>query len=149
VAQTGGQFTIEQSVIANGGGTSSGGVFSVAGTNTQSVAGTLSTSVQFGIHGGFWQGAPPISPTAATVSVSGRIVTADGRGIRMVKVTMFRSDGTSQTALSSSFGYYNFDDVLAGQNIVITASAKRYAFQQPTVIVYVGDNLSDINFVAY
>ena len=35
ISQSGGQFKIEQAVIATGGGTSSGGGFAVAGTNSQ------------------------------------------------------------------------------------------------------------------
>jgi hypothetical protein len=53
-AQTGGNFTITQSVIAGGGQNSAGGAFSVDGTVGQAVAGANLTGGMFSLAVGFW-----------------------------------------------------------------------------------------------
>ena len=63
--QSGGTFTITQSVIANGGGTSGGSTFSVTGTTGQSLAGTLSNGAPFNVRGGFWQNSSSSNVTVA------------------------------------------------------------------------------------
>src|SRR5438445_2377704 len=74
---TGGQFTLDQSVIASGGGTSSSGAFTVEGTAGQPVAGQKASNSPFSVHAGFWNG-EPLGPSAASVTVRGRVQTADG-----------------------------------------------------------------------
>ena len=66
VAQSGGNFTIEQSVIASGGGTSNGGSFTVESTSGQAVAGGLIGNQPFNLFSGFWTPdsfAPTPTPT--------------------------------------------------------------------------------------
>lgn len=80
VAQT---YSVDWSKVAGGGGTSTGGVYSVSGTVGQPEAGGLLTNGQFSIIGGFWAlpqavqvaGAPlllitPATPGSATISWS-------------------------------------------------------------------------------
>lgn len=86
--------------------------------------------------------------TAASVSVGGRILTADGRGIRNTRVILTDSSGTTRTALSSNFGFYNFENIPAGETVIITVAAKRYAFSQPQQVLNVQDNVGDLNFTA-
>ena len=88
------------------------------------------------------------TPTAARVSVSGRVTTADGRGIRNVSVTLTDANGNSRSALSSTFGYYRFADVAAGATYVIAARAKRFTFAEPTQILNVVEDAEDVNFIA-
>jgi hypothetical protein len=143
-AQSGGTFEIRQSVIA-GGGESSGGTFSVAGTSGQAMANTLSGS-QYSLRSGFWQ--PDLAPSAAMVTLSGRVTTADGRGIRNVRVSLTDQSGNARYAMTSSFGYYLFEDITAGQTVVISVTAKRYIFSTPTRILTVDEGLADIDFTA-
>ena len=53
---SGGGFSVEKSVIANGGGTSSGGGFSVSGTSGQNAAGKNPINAAFSHQSGFWVG---------------------------------------------------------------------------------------------
>ena len=53
-AQSGGSFEIKQSVIASGGGSGTGGTFSLDGTIGQPLAGTTSGGASFSILSGFW-----------------------------------------------------------------------------------------------
>jgi hypothetical protein len=144
-AQSGGTFEIRQSVLAGGGGESSGGTCSVAGTSGQAVANSSSGS-PYSLRSGFWQG--DLAPSAALVTLSGRVTTADGRGIRNVRVSITDQNGNVRYALTSSFGYYLFDDIAAGQTVVISIAAKRYVFANPTRILSVQEGLADIDFTA-
>lgn len=84
--------------------------------------------------------------TAASVSISGRIVTPDGRGLRNAKVILTDASGNSRTTTSSQFGYYRFNNVEVGQIYVITVASKKYQFLPQTVTVT--EEVSDLNFAA-
>jgi predicted outer membrane repeat protein len=88
------------------------------------------------------------APTAATVTVSGRVTTAQSRGIRNVVVTMTDSNGNIRTATTTSFGYFRFDDVAAGETYIFAARGKRFSFGQNTQVHSIMEDTSNINFVA-
>ena len=147
-AQTGGSFLITQSVVAAGGGqNSSGGTFSLDGTTGQSVAGNALTGVPFAVTSGFWN-FTPFAPTAAQVIISGRVRTADGRGIRNVLVSLTAPDGTTRTVQTSTFGYYRFNNIPVGATYIVSVSAKKFTFSQPTVVLSVSEEIGELDFVA-
>ena len=77
--------------------------------------------------------------------VSGQVTTPDGRGLRGATVSITDGDGVKRTVITSSLGFYSFDDIeIAGEYIVAVAS-KRYRFAPRTV--QVTGTHSDINFV--
>jgi hypothetical protein len=86
------------------------------------------------------------SPTAANVSVSGRLLSANGRGISNTSVTMTNAEGVSRTVRSNSFGYFIFDNVTVGNTYVIGAKSKEYTFTPR--IINVTDELTDFELVA-
>jgi hypothetical protein len=145
-AQSGGSYAITESVIATGGGSSAAGQYSTTGTSGQSLTGTQSTGGAYSVSGGFWQ--PVFTPTAANVGVSGRIMTANGNGIRGCIVTLTGGSGVSRSSLSTSFGYFRFDNVEAGQTYVIGIQSKRYQFANGTQIIPVTDEITDLVFTA-
>ncbi len=85
-------------------------------------------------------------PTAAGVSVSGRVVTGDGAGIRNAVVTITNGNGISRRVNTSSFGYYLISELPAGESYVMTVTSKRHQFASQ--VVTLTDNLSDLNFIA-
>jgi Carboxypeptidase regulatory-like domain len=87
-----------------------------------------------------------VVPTAASVSVSGQVLSADGKGLSRVSVSITDSNGNIRTAVSNTFGYYKFDDVRAGDTYILQVSSKKYQFSNPTQIVSVNDNIADLNF---
>ncbi len=87
-----------------------------------------------------------LGPVAAEASVSGRVATADGRGIRNARVSMTLPNGEVRTVLSSTFGYYRFDEIEVGQTVIINVNSKQFQFNPQ--IVSVQDNLDDVNFIA-
>jgi hypothetical protein len=145
-AQTGGTFQLEQTVIAAGGGRNSGGSFALDATVGQTLAGGVSQGVRFSVQNGFWTF--NIAPTAALVSIGGRVITADGRGIRNARVLLTAPDGTARLAATGAFGYYRFGDVAVGETYVLTVFSKRFVFDNPTLIVSVMDELRNLDFVA-
>jgi hypothetical protein len=106
-------------------------------------AGTL-TMVTNGFIAGGW-GLEFLPPTSAGVEVSGRVLTSDGRGIRNAVVTMTGADGTKRTAVSSSFGYYRFEGVQAGETVIVSASSRSYRFKPRAVQVF--DPITDLDLV--
>lgn len=86
------------------------------------------------------------TPTAANVSISGRILTPDGAGLINAKVILTDAHGNSRTAVSTSFGYYRFDQIAVGQVYFLNVASKRYQFSPQVVTVM--EELNDLNFSA-
>ncbi len=143
---TGGNYTLDQSVIASGGGTNSaGGNYALDGTIGQTIAGTRSTGSPFAVAGGFWT-ANVVAPTAAPVTVSGRVLTMDGSGLRNARVILTDAQGNSQTVLSGIRGGFQFTDVSAGETYIISVAARRYVFASQAV--FASEDISSLVFSA-
>jgi hypothetical protein len=130
----GGEYSIERSVIAGGGDSSSNGPFSVTGTAGQGAAGTRSTRELTILTGGFWQS--DLRPTAARVSVSGRVLDPMRRNIARAVISLTALDGTVRSAITNTFGYYKIDGLEAGQTYILSASSRRYRFTPIPVNVF-------------
>lgn len=141
-------LTLEQSATAGGGGKSSdaGGAFTVEGTIGQAVTNT-SRAASLTVKSGFFTAAV-VAPTAATVSIGGRIRTTSGRGIRNVRVTLTDQNGNQRTAISGIFGVFRFSNVIVGETYTLTAVGRRYNFVEPTIVVLITEGSSSINFTA-
>lgn len=139
-------YTLEQSVIASGGGQgSAGGSFSIDGTIGQAIAGTNSTNSPFTVQGGFWTAAP-LAPTAASVTVAGRVLTGGGNGLTNARVVLTAPNGESRTVTTSSFGYYRFDDIAVGETYIISVVSRRYQFAPQ--VISVSDEIVNLDFTA-
>lgn len=144
-----GNYKLDQAVIASGGGTSGSATFSVQGTSGQAVAGTASSNgVNYAVRSGFWS-PNAFAPTSAGALISGRVITADGRGITNAVLTL--SGGalfTPRTIQTSGFGYFTFEDVEIGQSYVLTIKSKRFMFSQNSQFIALMDNVTGIVFQA-
>lgn len=89
-----------------------------------------------------------LQPTAANVSVAGRVLTSEGAGISRTTVTLTDSAGISRSATTNTFGYYKFDEVRAGETYMLSVNNKRYLFTDSPLVVNVQENVSDLNFIA-
>lgn len=87
-----------------------------------------------------------LAPTAASVSIGGRVLTASGRGIFGASVMLIDANGNARQARTNSFGYYRFDDVAAGQTVIVQARHKRFEFA-PQVLT-VSEQMNNFNFTA-
>ncbi|MCD9188141.1 MAG: carboxypeptidase-like regulatory domain-containing protein [Pyrinomonadaceae bacterium] len=90
----------------------------------------------------------PSTTTAATVTVGGQVLNAEGRGIMNATVNLTDSLGQTRTIKTSSFGYFRFPDVNAGETYFISVSSKRYTFAQSTRTVTPNESISDLNFIS-
>ena len=90
-----------------------------------------------------------LAPTAALVSVQGRVKTSSGTGIRNAIVEV--NGGTLTNPIrgrTNSFGYFRFTNLEVGQTYIITVQSKSYAFSNPTRVISLSDNINDFDFVA-
>lgn len=145
-AQTGGAFEITQSAVANGGGQSAGGNFSLVGTAGQQTAGGTLDSVQFHLYSGFWS--PDLVPTAANVTVSGRVLNFSGRGVFRAQIIMTDAGGAIHYASTNPFGYFRFERVEAGQTYVFSVTHKRYLFTNNPQVLFVSQATDELMFIA-
>ena len=86
------------------------------------------------------------APTAASVSIGGRVKTSFGRGIGGAIVTLTDQNGETRRTPTNPFGYYRFNDVAAGETIVVGARAKRYEFAPQAFSV--NEDALEVNFTA-
>ena len=85
-----------------------------------------------------------LAPTAANVTISGRVLTTDGEGIRNAKVTLTNSNGATRTATTNSFGYYNLTDISTGETYVVGVISKGYNFASRTLSIQ--DDAANVDF---
>ncbi len=83
-------------------------------------------------------------PTAAGVSISGRVMTADGRGVRQAVVTMVDPSGATRSVLSGVNGAFVFADVETGHTYIISVRSRRFNFAPRTVEVF--ENVTGLDF---
>ena len=89
-----------------------------------------------------------VSPSAADVTVSGRILTANDNGIRNAIVSITGQDGSSPTAITGAFGYYSFEHLAAGSTYIVSVRSKRFTFANATRVISPVDSVGDIDFIA-
>lgn len=102
---------------------------------------------------GFFKTGAPITvsimaPSAAAVSsfsVSGRVATSNGMGVSNASVTITNGTNVTLTFITGTFGFYNFDNVPAG-NYTVSVRAKRYTFTPQNM--QLSGNVTGLNFTA-
>jgi hypothetical protein len=89
---------------------------------------------------------PMFGPTAAGVSVSGRILSPTGTPVRGASVVISDSAGASSSVRTNTFGYYLFDSVQPGQTYLVSVAAKGYSFTPKSITIT--DRLLGLDFIA-
>lgn len=155
VAQTGGTYDLSHNVIAGGGERGTGGGFTVDGTIGQPIAGTVSTGTsaannQYSLRGGFWA-FQSLAPTAAQVSLSGRVRNSKGAGIiRRVRVRLIDTfTGTERTVQTNPFGYYQFEELEVGHFYIIRAESNNFAFTPDSYAFSLLEDRENVDFTGY
>jgi hypothetical protein len=143
VAQSGNGFEITDAVVAGGGTSSSGGIFEVDSTLGQPVLGGPSGFGSISLTSGFWN-YTPLAPTAAPVSISGRVLTPTGGGLFNAVLYLQTRDGEIFVTRSGAFGYYMFDGIEVGQTVFISVESKRYTYAPRTIRL--ADVVTDLDF---
>ncbi len=83
-------------------------------------------------------------PTAAPVSIGGRVLAPNGAGLRNAVVLLTLASGDTLRTISSSFGYFRFDNIEAGQTVVVSVASKRFQFAPQ--VVSAGEDITDLSF---
>ena len=84
-------------------------------------------------------------PAASTVSVSGRVLTPEGRGLRNALVSITDANLVKRTVTTSSLGFFTFDNVASGGTYTVRVASKLYRFASRNV--QVDGNLTLADFV--
>jgi hypothetical protein len=87
-----------------------------------------------------------LAPTAAGVSIGGRVLNTSGLGIRGAVVTLTGPSGVTRSTYTGMFGYYYLENVPSGQTYILTVNAKRYVFSPQSVNIT--DDLTDLDIIA-
>ena len=87
-----------------------------------------------------------LAPTAAAASVSGRILTTEGRGVANASVILTDTEGNVRVARTNAFGHFQLSDISAGANYTVTINHKQHRFAP--ALISVGEDLSDLLFIA-
>lgn len=131
-----------QTLFGNFGGTDANGVWSLYLRDRSLTPATI------GNVAGGW-GLEFLSSTAAGAAISGRVLTADGHGIRNARVTITGNSIIEPIiATTGSFGYFNFDGLAIGETYVVTVNSQRFTFSTPSRVISLVDNVTDADFIA-
>lgn len=119
----------------------SGGPCVDTGLNTLTVSGVTDFSR--------WTGSGPLAPSSSAASISGRVTTANGQGIRGAAIVITGNNlPTPIIVKTGSLGYFQVDNLDTGNTYVVTVVSKRFTFAQPSRVMILTDNISDADFVA-
>jgi hypothetical protein len=90
-----------------------------------------------------------LAPTAAGASVSGRVLSSNGRGISNVRVGITGGNlDEPLIAITNPFGFYSFTNIPAGQTYILSVGSKQYLFADPVRVLNLDDDLAGIDFTA-
>ena len=144
LAQSGGGFEITEAVISAGGASASAGIFDADLTIGQPVEPGAIGFGQFGLTSGFWNYVS-LAPTAASISISGRVLDDAGGPVANAILYLQTQEGELMVARSSSFGFYRFNNISAGQTVLISVQSRRFTYAPRTVIA--ADEISGFDFI--
>jgi Putative Ig domain/Carboxypeptidase regulatory-like domain len=86
---------------------------------------------------------PIKGPTAADSSIRGRVITPSGRGLSNAFVNLINTTtGETRLAKTTTFGYFNFQQLETGDFYVISVKSKRYYFESRSFTL--NDNIEDL-----
>ncbi|HRI04239.1 MAG TPA: carboxypeptidase regulatory-like domain-containing protein [Pyrinomonadaceae bacterium] len=87
------------------------------------------------------------APTAAELSIAGRVLTNTGRGIRGAFVTVTGTGGDVHNVPTGNLGRYIVTGLTPGNTYIVTVRSRRFAFAQPTQVITLNDNVTDADFI--
>lgn len=90
-----------------------------------------------------------LAPVASEVSVSGRVMTADGQGIKNAVISVQGGNLASPVFVrTASLGYYTVPQLQAGETYILTINSKRFVFSNPNRVLTVSDSIEGVDFTA-
>lgn len=83
-------------------------------------------------------------PTAASVTVAGRVVAGKNRGVSNASVYLTDTNGQTRVARTNPFGYYQFTEVRAGETYIVSVRHRSYQFTPQAITV--NEELANVDF---
>jgi len=80
--------------------------------------------------------------TSAGLTVSGRVMTAQGRAIGSAIVSVIDGNGKTYRGYTNTFGYFRIEDIQAGAGGVLSVSARGYTFAPRFIDLF--DSVNDL-----
>jgi hypothetical protein len=77
-----------------------------------------------------------LAPTAAPVSIAGRITTRDGRGVSGATVSVMDQNGVAFSVRTDSQGFYLFESVPGGLSYVLMVKSEAFNFSPRVLTAY-------------
>lgn len=74
-----------------------------------------------------------LAPSAAGVSLGGRVTDVNGKAISRATVSITNGSGFDRSVVTNAFGYYSIKEIPAGQFYIVSAGARGYTFSPRTV----------------
>lgn len=87
-------------------------------------------------------------PSAANISISGRVTDSAGRAISGASLRLIDLAGTAHHARTNPFGYYRFNGMTAGGSYLIEVGAKNRHFDVSAIFLQPMDSLANIDFIS-
>jgi hypothetical protein len=87
-----------------------------------------------------------LAPSAANVSIGGRVADANGNAVSRVRISITDQNGETRFVTTGSFGFYRFTEIPAGQTYVISATHKRFQFNSQ--VISVSEDIQNADFTA-
>jgi len=91
----------------------------------------------------------PVEPTLLKLSISGRVVTENGQGIRNAAISLIRADGQKKRVATNSFGYFKFAKLRAGDLYTVSVTGtNRYKFLPASRSFSLNSDALNVDFLA-
>jgi len=87
-----------------------------------------------------------LAPTAANVTVGGRVIKPNGAGIGSALVRITDSSGITRSVRTNNLGNFRFQEISAGGTYIISISAKGYEFTPQ--ILQISNDVADLVFAS-
>ena len=88
----------------------------------------------------------PLITTAASVTVSGRVLSSNGMALRNARVDLHDTSGNTRSVITNAFGYYRFENVVSGASYVVNVEARGSVFTPRAISVK--DSLTGVDLIA-
>ena len=85
-----------------------------------------------------------INPSAANVTIAGRVLAPGGMGLRNAQVLLTDGEGNTRMTVTSSFGTYRFDEVAAGKGVILMVRSRRYTYEPK--FLSVEESMKNVDF---
>lgn len=125
-----------------------GGTASIGGSANQTGIFNFGVQMTNGTNSALVNYRQIVVRNSAVTDVGGRILRADGNGIKGAVLTIIDSNGNQRRTLTSSLGHYRFDEMTVGANYQIVIGTKSHVFSPNPASFLVIDQTSDLNFTA-